>query len=329
MPKALVYALGGGRGHATRCGVLARWFPAGWEVHTILPARLAEHFPGAFHHYVTPLDLRRQILSLLAQVQPDLLLVDTFPRGLLGELAALEFPCQAWLVARWMCLEYATRLEVMQALQRYQKVLQCELTPWETGLDLGPVVGPPAFSEVALHERAFRELASQESSSRKSAAQESAARESATQEFAARESSLEAPILWLGSGPVSWQRQMERFLRGQNVVQAAPDLGFLRRDVPKLLSQDRLVISAGGYNAYHQIVQAGTPVIFWPQARSYDEQSLRVRGRLGPAPRGWCRVVESFEELREALTAWEQHQPRGVEPLSLARPELFQQLLDR
>ena len=91
MPKALVYALGGGRGHATRCGVLAGWFPADWEVHTILPARLAEQFPGAFHHYVTPTELRSQILSLLAQVQPDLLLVDTFPRGLLGELVSLVF----------------------------------------------------------------------------------------------------------------------------------------------------------------------------------------------------------------------------------------------
>lgn len=281
--RVLYYALGGGRGHATRSRLLSQWFPVGSDIHFILPQRLKAWSRGLQVHLVNPSLLGAQVAQLLRQLSPDLLLVDTFPRGVLGELAELDFPCPAWLVARWLKLSYATRPEVLCALDRYQQVLNCELTPWERGCQIGPVLAPPA------------------------------------QPQGNRE------ILWLGSGPVEAQHRLTQALPAEVVV-AAPDLGQPRQDVAQLLASASLVISASGYNAYHEIVQAGTPVIFWPQARLYDEQNLRALGRLGPKPRGWHRCVDDLPGFQTALAEWQDTQPAAVGPESLARPELVRSL---
>ncbi|MBT9585850.1 hypothetical protein IV102_21085 [bacterium] len=281
--RVLYYALGGGRGHATRSRLLSQWFPPGTNIHFILPQRLQSWSRGLQVHLVSPSSLGVQVAHLLRKLRPDLLVVDTFPRGVLGELAELDFPCPAWLVARWLKLSYALRPEVVTALGRYHKILQCELTPWEQGCQIGPVVATPP----------------QPQGKRK--------------------------ILWLGSGPLETQCLLSQALPSEAVM-AAPDLGQSRQDVAQLLASASLVISASGYNAYHEIVQAGTPAIFWPQARLYDEQNLRAGGRLGPKPRGWHRCVDDLPGLQAALTQWRDGKPASAGPLPLGRPELVRSL---
>ena len=281
--RVLYYALGGGRGHATRSRTLAGWFPVGSEIHFVLPARLAAWSQGLQAHLVEPGQLAQQVEQLLCRLRPDLLVVDTFPRGLLGELAEVDFACPAWLVARWLKPAYAARTDVMAALERYEKILCVELTPWERGLEIGPVVSPPA--------------------------------------------SPAGPVepLWLGSGPLPEQQELHNFLLGRATL-VAPQLGLARDDVGQLLAAAPLVISAGGYNAYHEIVQAGTPVIFWPQERLYDDQAVRVAGHLGPRPRGWVRCVRDREGLEAAWREWEGCRPERAAPLALACPERVRQL---
>ena len=231
-------------------------------------------------HFVEQNGLAAAVQDLLQELSPDLVLVDTFPRGVLGELAEIDFGCPAWLVGRWLKLAYAARLEVRAAVGRYQQVLNCELTPWQ-GLDIGPVVPPPVPAGESCE------------------------------------------VLWLGSGPLAEQRRLQQLLQA---VTAAPDLGLGRADVGALLAAAGLVISAGGYNAYHEIVQAGTPAIFWPQDRLYDEQSLRVQGKLGPSCRAWHRCVHDESGLKAALQEWRELRPSPAEPMSLSRPQLLRSL---
>lgn len=280
--KVLWYALGGGRGHATRSRTLAGWLPPGSDAHFLLPERLRAWSQGLQAHFLGPDSLAEQVAERLDSLRPDLFLVDTFPRGVLGELAEVEFPCPAWLVARWLKPAYGAHPEVLRALDRYELVLGAELTVWEKSYDIGPVVAPPA--------------------------------------------PIRAPgeILWLGSGPEKAQHELRQLL--SQAVVAAPDLGQERHDVAELLAGASLVISAGGYNAYHEIVQAGTPTIFWPQERRYDQQSLRVTGKLGPRPRAWHRCVQDLAGFQLALREWREIRPTPAGPQALARPEIFQGL---
>ncbi len=261
-PKVLYYALGGGRGHATRSRRLGSLFAG--RVHYLLPERLRGWAEGLEASFCSGETLLGTVKGLLRDFQPDLLVVDAFPRGILGELASLEFPCPAWLIARWLKPAYALRPEVVESLGRYEAVLGCELNPWGAR-SLGPVVGSLGTARACGR-------------------------------------------LWLGSGPLEEQRQLASFL-GERFLQVSAELGPAHQDVAGLLAGAELVISAAGYNAYQEIVQAGTPVIFWPQDRLYDEQVLRARGLLGPGPRGWWRCVNDFDGLGRALKEFESERP--------------------
>jgi hypothetical protein len=249
----------------------------------LLPRRLQDWSKGLQAHFMDFHNLGQRVRQCLNSIRPDLMVVDTFPRGLLGELAEVQFPCPAWLVARWLKLSYALQPPVREAVERYQQVLCAELSPWDCGLELGPVISPPQPAQ------------------------------------------RDGTILWLGSGPLQTQDLVRQVLPLGAVI-AAPDLNVPRHDVAQLLSQVGLVVSAGGYNAYHEIVQAGTPAIFWPQSRLYDQQELRVQGLLGPRPRAWHRLVHDLAGLCQALQEWEQIRPQPAPPVSLARPELLRPL---
>ncbi len=148
-PRVLYYALGGGRGHLTRSLWMAQFFP---QVRWLVPVRLA--------HWVNAIGLEPQSSQSLAQrvqseidhYQPDLLVVDTFPRGVLGELARVHWDCPAWLVSRWVKPEYAALAEVQQALRRYFKIA-VELTAWPCDFELGPALRPPPQHRTASDNR--------------------------------------------------------------------------------------------------------------------------------------------------------------------------------
>ncbi|MFN8606098.1 MAG: hypothetical protein U0931_01110 [Vulcanimicrobiota bacterium] len=238
-----------------------------------MPERLRGWAAGLEASFSNAENLLPSFARLLGEFKPDLLMVDSFPRGILGELAGLDFPCPACLVARWIKPAYALRPEVVEALERYQAVLGCELNPWGART-LGPVVGP-----------------------------------------------LQSPSpcrwLWLGSGPLGPQRELAEVL-GSRVRVVAPDLGQQSGTVSALLAGAELVISASGYNAYQEIVQAGPPVIFWPQDRLYDEQQRRARAELGPGPRAWWRCVHDLDGLERALLEFERERPQPAGQLTPA-----------
>lgn len=254
--------------------------PEPWRIDLLLPRRLRDWWekagpPGRVRAcFVDRHDLRERLREHLVEAPPDLLVVDVFPRGVLGELPDYPFPTRAWLVSRWVRLDYAARPEVLEALERYQ-VLACELTPWHSHFDLGPVVREPAEPGRG---------------------------------------GLRETLVYLGppseAGWVhGWSKNRGVTCLGQGV------------DLLASLSGSQVVISASGYNAYHEIVQSGVPAIFWPQLRGYDQQELRAQGALGSAPRGWSRVVRDSSTLRQALEEWWQCRPPAVGVRALSRLE--------
>ena len=80
-----------------------------------------------------------------------------------------------------------------------------------------------------------------------------------------------------------------------------------------------LVVSAAGYQAYHEIVQAGVPAVFVPQRRQYDSQARRALGKLGIAPRAAHGVARSPLELEVCLDRLMGAERAPVQPFEGAR----------
>lgn len=280
-PEVVYYALGGGFGHATRSLVLAQ--AAGVPFRMLLPRRLHGWTEDAVYAppecESDPQALRQWVGRQCSGAR--LLVVDVFPRGLLGELQTLPLP--AFLVTRWIKPAYALRPEVLSALRGYAAVWECERTEWPVGLPLGPVVRTPP------------------------------------------EEALPCECVWLPSGPQELRDQQRERLTEAGLSVVTPN----RFEVLSRLAGADLVVSAGGYNSYAEIVQAGTPAIFWPQPRLYDEQERRVRGRLGLQCRAWHRVVHCAEEFRQALQEWKKARPARCATLPLARLEPFQRCVQQ
>ena len=59
-----------------------------------------------------------------------------------------------------------------------------------------------------------------------------------------------------------------------------------------LLPAADVVVSAGGYHAWHEIMASGVPAVFLPQRRQYDSQHRRVRG---------CPVAETPMQLERMI----------------------------
>ncbi|HND32129.1 MAG TPA: UDP-glucosyltransferase, partial [Myxococcota bacterium] len=219
--------------------------------------------------------MRGWVLSAVATLQPDLMLVDTFPGGTFGELAGvLEIPRRRVLVARpvqdWIAQEAAFR----SLLPLYDRVIVPE--PPERVQHNPPFdrresyVGP-----ILIRER--EELQSRE-----------AAR-------AALGLTGRAVYLSLGGGG---DPQANRILpalvpqlraAGWEVVVGAgplyqgpelrgPGIVWLDRYVPvELFPAMDAAVSAGGYNSFHELMYCGIPTVFLPQPRLADDQAGRVQ----------------------------------------------------
>ncbi|MCK6523974.1 hypothetical protein L6R49_21410 [Myxococcota bacterium] len=232
---------------------------------------------------------RAWVLQSVALLQPDLLIVDTFPGGTYGELlATLELAPRRALVARPVRPTMAEDPGYSGLLPLYQTVLvpdDAGSTRGETSSGLGPIL---------LRER-----------------------EELTPRAAARRA-LGVPegqrAVWLslgGGGDPAAMSTLPRLVdalrgRGWHVVVAAGPLydGEERRGegvtwleryagMELLLGVDAAV-SAGGYNAFHELMYAGVPTVFLPQPRVADDQEARVAQAVAA---GAARLARSLEDV--------------------------------
>ena len=225
---------------------------------------------------------RAWVLQAVATLQPDVLVVDTFPAGSFGELsAALELVPRRLLVRRAMRAE-AEREAAMEALlPLYDRV----------------IVPDEGVSPILLRERP--ELLSR----------------------ADARAALGVPegrrALWIalggGGDPTSatvLPRLVDSLRDAWHLVVAAGPLytgperrgdgiTWLERYAGmELLPAADAAVSAGGYNSVHELRFVGVPTVFLPQEKLADDQEARAAGSaLGPV----ARRVEDVPALLEGL----------------------------
>ncbi|MFP2903817.1 hypothetical protein ACLESD_01850, partial [Pyxidicoccus sp. 3LFB2] len=133
----LIYALGGGMGHLTRASALARRAAQGGHAVSLLTnSSFASGLPledvlgpgVQVRQLEATLDKRtvRDIVAgWLADGRPDVLVVDTFPRGLGGELVALlpGLEARKVLVHRDLNPVYVKRFDVASAVEAFDLLL--------------------------------------------------------------------------------------------------------------------------------------------------------------------------------------------------------------
>lgn len=205
---------------------------------------------------------RGWVLNAVAGLQPDVLIVDTFPAGSFGELVStLELARTRVLVRRRVKADFAQEEAYQALLPLYDR----HIDPDDRGT--GPIV---------IRERA--ELMPR-----------AAAREALGVGPGDR-----AVYLSLGGGgdqnAATLLPRATRLLRksGWHVVVGAgplytgaeirgPGITWLDRYVPvELFAGLDAAVSAGGYNSFHELMHAGVPTVFLPQPRIADDQAARV-----------------------------------------------------
>ncbi len=286
VPKAvrriLFYALGGGFGHVTRaCHLAGEMGRRGIRTLVLCPDRCRSHVERTSPCQATA-NLERSQLALwfqrrLVEFEPDLLVMDTFPRGVLGEVVTPPGLAKL-LVTRWVAPDYYRKPVVRKALQEFDEI--CWTEPRSDlsfpGLDCEPVMSMTApLGRVA-----------------------------ARLTMGADERPL---ILGMGSGEDSDQRKILHRLKRLGRLQQwdvrwfSRELGTYVEDLASLLKGADVIVSAAGYNSYYEIARAGVPVLFLPQQRTVDDQMKRARGVFGFSGRGEVRVHRSDQGWEASL----------------------------
>lgn len=299
----LLYALGGGMGHLTRAVALGRAARrCGHHVEVVtnsafapglaLEAELGE---GHVHRLAPELDkhaVRAAFERLLTQVGPDVLVVDTFPRGLGGELASLlpELEVRKVLVHRDLHPEYVERFGLARFVDTYDRLL----VPGEPA----PLAHHPrAVSTPPWLVREAGELL--DASSARQALQVPADRE-------------EVPVVAvLACGQpdeveeyVGLAELLQRELGTRAVVRLLAPCAL--SSVPASVTWLRLwpalalmrgidvLVGAGGYNTVQEARATGTPLVAFARPRLYDQQALRLHA---------SERVSTFDEALARVSA--------------------------
>lgn len=269
---------------------------AGWVRQRGLPA-LSPPELGEGRSHLSGTDrpslLGRWVARHLERLRPDLLVVDVFPRGVLGELAGLPLPPRV-LVTRRVDPRYY--LSVLGFLEGYRLILGSEPPHPALARALGRHPGWRRVPPILMEDR----LPAAE---------------------ACRRLGLEEPgLLVLGGGYPAEEEELYRAVRslgrplrffglsvrGPEVVRAFPAAAFL--------GAARRVVAGAGYHSYYEVCRAGVPAVLVPRPRQLDDQFLRARGGLGPAGAPPHRVLERLSDLEGELAALE---GAGPEPVDL------------
>ncbi len=308
LPKrrtAVFYAVNGtGAGHLTRLLAIARWMRRytgllGVQLDAIFLTtseadRLA--FDAGFPSFKLPsktlvresgMDAvayralaKQWIWHTLALLRPDLLVVDTFPRGSFGELGpALDLVASKAFIYRATQRQVAERPDFQAILPLYDLLLvprepgDSPLIPAEArarAVDVGPIVSVDRFE--LLPREAARDALGVPRDGRVSLVTAGGGGERAIDlPGVARALIARGHHVVIGAGPLH---------RGPS--SAGPGLIFSRELglASRLLAFDG-ALAAAGYNTFHELALARVPAVLAPQARLADDQATRAQAGEG------------------------------------------------
>jgi predicted glycosyltransferase len=269
-----------------------------------LPSKTAIEAAG--HDKLAYIALAKQwIWHSLGLLRPDLLVVDTFPRGAFGELlGALDLVRARAFVYRPMSDAFARRPDFQAMLPLYDLVAvpddagACELpVPPEAVSRLrytGPIVSRERV-ELLSRDEARRRLGVGEGRTVVYASAGGGGDENAEKQLGAVFAAFaEDPSVHLvvGAGPLyrGRPRYGERvsWVTGLGVAEHARAFD--------------VAISAAGYNSFFEWMHLGVPSVFLPQPKVADEQDVRARRAVEA---GAARVPATLDPaaIREAARA--------------------------
>ncbi len=280
-----LYALGGGLGHLTRELALARAAIARGHDVTVLtnspyservpvadelgfPQRLVKLSPHLDHQQVA-----QAVDERLANSSFDLLVVDTFPRGLAGELSGLlpKLSAKKVLIHRDLNPRYVAWAKLEQVARQYDLVL----SPGE----LGPLADLPNVRRTSPWlMRDPHELLDQATAWQRLRITEPSLPVIAV--IASGISAEQQPIHDLsGRLTLAWKsRASVRWISLDAVARTDPSIEAV--SLWPCLSAMRgidLLIGAGGYNTVWEARATQTPLIAIARPRLYDRQDVRLK----------------------------------------------------
>ena len=278
----LIYALGGGWGHLNRAIALARVAVAHANIH-ILTNSLYQHQIGPLedHIYLRRINSAASLAETCAQVQQlitqgtwDCIIVDTFPRGLGGELVDVLFQavCHKVLIHRDLRPAYIHQKAIIPFVANVYDLI---LVPGELGSSLLTKLSQTVHTAPWLI-RSEDELPDP----------------AAVYPLLNLPTSGHKPIVVVLSGgrpeEQSWHGLTAQALANRfpalNVRCIAPtqpqncphELLVSHYPAMECLVAAHLVVGSGGYNTVNECRALAIPLIARPFARLYDRQPLRL-----------------------------------------------------
>ena len=261
----VIYALGGGWGHLTRACALARAHPA----RIISNSPHAEMVGGEFD--VLRVETREDALREVRAADAECLIVDTFPRGLGGELAGelSSLPGLKVLIHRDLNPRYVESAGLHDFVaSHYDLVLVAGEGEGEAFGDL-----PLAQTTAPWLIRSSSEIAV----------------------------SAEQFVYVCAAGKpeeANWYAAVSTGLREAGVT--------VRDDrvwpAMEIYASAALVVGGGGYNTVNECLALGVPLVARAWPRKYDRQNLRLERA---AQRGIVSSVSTVDEaVRAAIELW-------------------------
>ena len=249
-----IYAMGGGWGHLTRAVALARILDGPVIVfsNTAYADLVRSAEPGVTIEAGPP----HHVLRRVSQIAPGTLVVDTFPRGVGGELTCLlpRLKARKVFVRRDLNPRYLAWANLEEWIRQHYDLV---FIPGELEANMpGAVVTPPWLirdpAELPRRQR-FDVLVCAAGN---------------TQEL-------------------EWYGQVARMLASRNINAACvaptcppgcpPELWVRHWPAIDLISCARVVIGGGGYNTVYECQACGVPLLAKPWPRKYDRQERRAR----------------------------------------------------
>lgn len=242
--------------------------------------------------------VRSCAIATLERLAPDLIVVDSFPQGLFGELpGALQFSRTRALIARPSRAEYTRQPAYHDAISAYEHVLVPEIEPDRSGGQafpthaeyLGPIIScdpeealPRAAARDALM-LAEHDLAVYTSFGGGGDPMAAVLLQSICRVATGREDLK----VFAGVGPL---------FRGR-LPQLGTAMLLQATAVRTLLNGFDLAISAAGYNAFVELMHFGIPTAFIPLDRVADDQ----RARAARAAAAGAGALVEHDDLTEGI----------------------------
>lgn len=314
--NVLIYALGGGRGHVQRQLALAtRLVKLGAERVTLITSSewcsLGTAFyksrqteiGGVSRSQLTGVelisipkawsanDLTQFLITLVYRNSWDWLVVDVFPRGILGELEGVlsggKPGFKTAIVQRIFNENY------LNFLNDY-----CTWPVYDVSFVPGEKSGLNGLSEISIRTnpwiiRSFDEMNASNSAD-------------GLIEYGFGKSRKLLLVATGTSEEFSFWRNLYAFISGHPLLAnwhidftGSPSDGFHSASWPLIdrLPIYELVIGAGGYNLVYECRLLSIPLIAWPLKRKYDDQAARVRMNNIPRVHSKMELVESMLEF--------------------------------